>query len=88
MSENNRRHPRLKHFADIKVSQLSGESITARLRDFSETGLYIHYKQDIPYQVGEQLKVQTLEFEGAPIQTVQVIRIEHGVGFAVIFLTT
>ncbi len=81
-----RKYPRLKHFADVKVTTTSGESVTARLRDFSETGLFIHLKQEITYKEGDQLSVQTLEFEGAPVQTVTVIRVEQGVGFAVMFL--
>ena len=82
-----RRHPRLKHRAKIKVIQ-PNESVLffANMRDFSESGLFLLCPPENMPQLGDLVEVQTTEFEDAPIRETKVVRIEPGVGFGVIFL--
>lgn len=82
-----RRHPRLKHRAEIRViiPELS-QIFLANLRDLSESGLFLTTKSELPIVVGHILEVQTTEFEGAPIQNVRVVRVLPGEGFAVEFV--
>lgn len=82
-----RRHPRLKHRAKIKVIQ-SNEPILfyANMRDFSETGLFLLCTPEHMPQLDDVVEVQTTEFEDAPIRATKVVRIEPDVGFGVIFL--
>ena len=82
-----RRHPRLKHRAKIKVIQPE-ESVLfyANMRDFSESGLFLHCPPENMPQLDDVVEVQTTEFDDAPIRATKVVRIELGVGFGVIFL--
>lgn len=82
-----RRHPRLKHRAKIRVIvPASFNEFIVDMRDFSESGLFLLVTNDIPVDAGMVLEVQTTEFDDAPIQTVKVVRVEPGVGFAVEFV--
>ncbi len=82
-----RRHPRLKHRAEIKVVIPEQSRIVfANLRDLSESGLFLITKSELPIDVGHVLEVQTTEFEGAPVQNVKVVRVVPGEGFAVEFV--
>ena len=81
-----RRHPRLKHRAKIRVIlPVSFQEYILDMRDFSESGLFLLGAEDVPIDAGMVLEVQTTEFDDAPIQTVKVVRVEQGVGFAVEF---
>lgn len=82
-----RRHPRLKHRAKIKVVKPE-ESVLfyANMRDFSESGLFLQCPPENMPQLDDVVEVQTTEFEDAPIRATKVVRIEPGVGFGVIFL--
>ncbi len=60
----------------------------ANMRDFSESGLFLMCAADETIGIGAILEVQTTEFEEAPVQTVKVVRVEPGVGFAVEFIVT
>ncbi|QPK64981.1 PilZ domain-containing protein [Methylomonas sp. LL1] len=82
-----RRHPRLKHRAKIRVVlPIPSGLFFADMRDFSESGLFLIYKNDDMPKVGDVLEVQTTEFEDAPIRSTKVVRIEPGVGFGVEFI--
>jgi len=86
MSDNKRRHDRIKHFAKIRVLPPPGKAVIVNMRDFSESGLFLVYK-DAPFvSVGDIVEVNTMEFEGAPVQKCKVIRVEPEQGFAVEFL--
>ncbi len=81
-----RRHERIRHVAQIRVLTPPGEPLELRMRDFSESGLFVFCKENTPVKVGDIVEVNTLEFEGAPVQKARVVRIEAGVGFAVEFV--
>jgi hypothetical protein len=85
---NQRRHPRLKHRAKIRliVPALS-QMYVVDMKDFSESGLYLLSPGEVMPPLGATVQVQTTEFEDAPIQTARVVRIEEEVGFAVEFIT-
>jgi len=86
MTDNNqRRHERIKHQANIQISADS-EVHTFEMRDFSESGLYVFCSDTHFIQLQQQIKVQTLEFEDAPILEARVVRLEDNVGFAVEFI--
>ena len=82
---NQRRHNRVKHQANIQVVA-NAESYTLEMRDFSDSGLYLFCENTSIVEVQEQVKVQTLEFDGAPILDAEVVRLEENVGFAVEFI--
>ncbi len=82
-----RRHPRLKHRAKIKVVfPNESKQFLADMRDFSEDGLFLLCKEHSELKEGTILKVQTTEFENAPVQTTKVIRSEPGVGLGLEFI--
>lgn len=82
-----RRHPRLKHRAKIRVIQPE-ESVLfyANMRDFSESGLFLQCPPENMPQLDDVVEVQTTEFDDAPIRATKVVRLEPGIGFGVIFL--
>lgn len=82
-----RRHPRLEHSAQIKVTIPNiAEYFFAEMRDFSEGGLFLLWSEDLGLEIDSVLEVQTTEFDEAPIQKAKVIRIESGVGIALQFI--
>jgi len=84
---NQRRHPRLEHLAQIKVTVLSSSrEFIATMRDFSESGLFLIFPFDPEIQLGSLLTVQTTEIEDAPVQKVSVVRMENNVGYGVQFV--
>ena len=72
---NQRRHNRVKHQANIQVVA-NAESYTLEMRDFSDSGLYLFCDNTSIVEVQEHVKVQTLEFDGAPILDAEVVRLE------------
>ena len=82
---NQRRHNRVKHQANIQVVA-NAESYTLEMRDFSDSGLYLFCDNTSIVGIQEQVKVQTLEFEGAPVLDAEVVRLEENIGFAVEFI--
>lgn len=64
----------------------SSEPVIADMRDFSETGLFLLCPKELMPPIGTVIKVQTTEFDDAPIQTATVVRIEPDVGFGLEFL--
>ncbi len=86
-NKNKRRHARLQHSADIKIFLASGKEAIVRMHDFSESGLFLECGDVSIVKIGDIVDVQTLEFEGAPVQKTKVVRIEEGKGFAVEFVS-
>jgi hypothetical protein len=84
-SKNQRRHERIKHQANIQVSAES-EIYTFEMRDFSESGLYLSCSDTRFVSLQDPVKIQTLEFEGAPILDAIVVRLDDNTGFAVEFI--
>ena len=84
-SKNQRRHERIQHQANIQVSAES-EIYTFEMRDFSESGLYLSCSDTRFVSLQDQVKIQTLEFEGAPILDAIVVRLDDNTGFAVEFI--
>ncbi len=85
--QDKRRHPRLKHRANIRIilPTLSAPFVGV-MRDFSNSGLFIHCSPDHIPSVGALVEVQTTEIEDAPVRTTKVVRVEAEVGFAVEFI--
>lgn len=83
---NNRRDHRLKHRAKIKFYAEPNIEMTLEMRDFSDSGLYAFCTDTSNIKLDEQVEVQTLEIEDAPILPSKVKRIEDNVGFAVEFV--
>ena len=84
MTINKRRHERIKHTASIKVLMHPETSHVLEMRDFSDSGLYLHCEDNI-VEVGDKVEVQTLEMKDAPVLAAKVIRIIKNKGFAVEF---
>lgn len=82
---NQRRHERIKHRANIQVSA-SSEVYTLEMRDFSESGMYLFCADTSIVTLSDHIKVQTLEFDDAPILDAVVVRLESDIGFAVEFV--
>ena len=83
---NNRRHQRLKHCAKIKFFADPNIEMTLDMRDFSDSGLYVFCPDTSNIHLGDNVEVQTLEIDDAPILPSKVKRIEDNVGFAVEFI--
>lgn len=82
-----RRHPRLKHRAKIRVVLTgSSEPFFANMRDFSESGLFLLCSDELIPALNTTVEVQTTEFDDAPIRATKVVRVEPGVGFGVKFI--
>lgn len=85
--QDKRRHPRLKHRANIRiVLPTLSVPFVGVMRDFSNSGLFIHCTEERIPHLGAVVEVQTTEIEDAPVRTTKVVRIEAGVGFAVEFI--
>lgn len=84
-NESKRRHQRVKHQANIQVSAES-EVYTFEMRDFSESGLYFFCSDRHFIHLQDQIKVQTLEFEAAPILDAVIVQLDDNSGFAVEFI--
>lgn len=82
---NRRRHERIKHRANIQVSA-SMEVYTLQMRDFSESGMYLLCTDTSIVKLSDHVKVQTLEFDDAPILDAVVVRLENAIGFAIEFI--
>ena len=81
-----RRHLRIRHGANIRLTNQSGASVDLKTLDFSDGGLFIKCSSEPIVQVGEVAHVKVLDIEDALIQQIKVIRIKPGVGIAVEFL--
>jgi len=84
-SKNQCRDESIKHRANIQVSAKSAV-YTFEMRDFSESGRYLFCSNTGFVRLHDQVKIQTLEFEGAPIIDALVARLDDNSGFAVEFL--
>ena len=83
---NNRRHERIKHRANIKVLTNPEHEYILDMRDFSESGMYLACAENNVVTVGDEVEVQTLELEDAPILKSKVVRVDKNNGFAVEFI--
>lgn len=81
---NQRRHERIKHRATIKVLTRPDNTYELKMRDFSESGLFLFCEDNI-VDIGDEVEVQTQELEDAPILKSKVVRVEKDTGFAVEF---
>jgi hypothetical protein len=82
---NQRRHERIPHQANIQL-RADGEVYAFEMRDFSESGLYLFCSDTSIVSQQRQVKVQTLEFEDAPILDATIVRLDKNIGFAVEFI--
>ena len=85
MTNEKRRHERIKHRAKIRVMTHPENTYVLEMRDFSESGLYVLTADLDIVQLQDKVEVQTLEIEDAPIIPSRVVRID-AFGFAVEFL--
>lgn len=82
-----RRHMRLMHQAKIKVTvPVIAQVFELKMKDFSESGLFLLSSEDTMPPLGALVQVQTTEIEDAPVQPAKVMRVEPGVGFGVEFV--
>ncbi len=81
-----RRHARIMHSANVKLTNAEGKSIDLKTRDFSESGLFLKCTSEPIVKVGDQVSVIVLDIEDALTQKIKVTRIEPGVGIAIEFL--
>lgn len=87
MSNDKRIHPRLLHRAPVLVIYPStGETVRLEMQDFSAGGVFINCNDALLPNIGDELQMQTLEIEDAPVLTVKVVRVLPEKGFAVEFL--
>lgn len=83
---NNRRDQRLKHLAKVRVFFARNTEKLLDMRDFSDSGLFLLCADTSKIHFGDDVQVQTLEFDDAPIVPAKVRRIEQHVGFAIEFM--
>jgi hypothetical protein len=83
---NNRRDQRLKHLAKVGVFASPNIEKIFDMRDFSDSGLFLLCADTSKINIGDDMQVQTLEFDDAPIVPAKVRRIEQHVGFAIEFM--
>ena len=82
----NRQHDRIDHKAKVKLIISSGNERVLEMRDFSDSGLFISCPTQGFIVLGDEVKVQTLEMEGAPIIKSKVVRFVENKGFAIKFI--
>jgi len=83
---NNRRDQRLKHAAKIRFFAVPNIERVLEMRDFSDSGLFLICPDTTIINIGDDVQVQTLEIDDAPIVASKVRRIEPHVGFAIEFM--
>lgn len=81
-----RRHARMMHAANVKLTNAEGASVNLKTRDFSDSGLFLKCASEPIVKLGEQASVKVLDIEDALTQQIKVKRIEPGVGIGVEFL--
>lgn len=82
----NRRHSRITHRAELKVTFSSGKSVTAHTRDMSDGGLFIILRPDHPpIKTGDKIKIIVLAIQDAVPRQVEIIRVDSNCGIAVKF---
>ncbi len=84
-SGDKRRHARILHTANVKLTNANGVAIDLKTRDFSDGGLFLRCASTPIVKEGEYATVRVLDIEDALTQNVKIIRIEPGVGIAVEF---
>ena len=57
-----------------------------QMHDFSAGGAFITCSSDALPKIGDELQIQTLEIEDAPLLSVKVVRVIPDQGFAVEFV--
>ena len=83
---NNRRDQRLKHLAKVRVFMAPNIEKILDMRDLSDSGLFLLCADTSNIHLGDDVQVQTLDFDEAPIVPSKVRRIEQHVGFAIEFM--
>jgi hypothetical protein len=81
-----RRHARILHAANVKLTNATGESIDLKTRDFSDSGLFLKCTSEPIVKLGEQASVKVLDIEDALTQKIKIMRIDPGVGIGIEFL--
>ncbi len=81
-----RRHARILHTANVKLTNTNGEAVDLKTRDFSDGGLFLRCVSNPIVKEGEYATVRVLDIEDALTQNVKIIRIEPGIGIAVEFV--
>ncbi len=85
-SDDKRRHARILHTANVKLTNGKGEAVDLKTRDFSDGGLFLKCVSPPIVKEGEYATVRVLDIEDALTQSVKIIRIEPGTGIAVEFV--
>ncbi len=85
-SGDKRRHARILHTANVKLTNDKGQAVDLKTRDFSDGGLFLKCVSTPIVNVGEYATVRVLDIEDALTQNIKIIRIEPGIGIAVEFV--
>lgn len=81
-----RKYPRIEHHATVKVIISPGNARELEMSDFSEGGLFVQCSDPEFIILGDEVDVQTLEMEDAPIIKAKVVRFMEKKGFALEFM--
>ena len=82
----NRQHDRIGHKAKVKLIISPGNERVLEMRDFSDSGLFISSPTQGFVVLGDEVEVQTLEMDDAPILKSRVVRFVENEGFAIKFI--
>ncbi len=76
-----RQHLRTTFLADVKLIHPSVGERCVQMRDLSDGGVFLFCGNQTGIAIGDQVRVQALDVEGAPLLSAQVVRVEAlGVG--------
>lgn len=86
-SNDKRIHPRLIHRAPaLVIIPASGKTERLQMQDFSAGGVFINCFNETLPQISDEIQIQTLEIEDAPVLDVKVVSVIPQKGFAVEFM--
>ena len=81
-----RQYPRIEHHAKVRVIISPGNERVLEMSDFSEGGLFVACPTRGFLILGDEVEVQTLEMEDAPVIKSKVVRFVEKKGFALEFI--
>ncbi|NQY26241.1 MAG: PilZ domain-containing protein [Piscirickettsiaceae bacterium] len=81
-----RRYERIEHTAKVKVIISPGNERVLEMSDFSDGGLFVKCPTQGFIVLGDEVEVQTLEMEDAPVIKSKVVRFVKSKGFALEFI--
>ncbi len=70
----------------LVIIPASGKTERLQMQDFSAGGVFINCLNETLPQIGDEIQIQTLEIDDAPVLDVKVVRVIPQKGFAVEFM--